>query len=247
MEDASLGEALKTLKLENADGEAMTYESHRVLELERRRILAAAFPECGMPNDQVVAISARDSKGAWREFIAVLKDPADPSPTASLVMGSCAITYEDLSPSECIEYSFAEDPSTWALAQISLEALENYRGQKFEHWKSMLTSPTCEAQFRRMLQIGIVARLYDSHVFPTPESQKSLYQVTDEKTGKLIELPHPVAGLRVWDASKSSYQSLDPQLTGAPSEAEKSTYWTNLIQELKVKLGDEYVSSFVKQ
>lgn len=241
MEDRSVGEALKALKFENADGEAMTYDSHRLLESERRTIIEGAFPDCAARDHQVMAVVARDSKGGCREFIAIVKESS-----ASLVMACCAITYEDMSPSECIEYAFAEDPKTWAIAQISREALENYRGMKFAVWKGMLTNPTCEAQFRRMLQIGIVARLYDAHVFPTPETQKALYQVTDEKTGKLIELPHPVAGLRVWNASNQCYDSLDPQLTGAPSEAEKASYWANLIQELKVKLGDEYVSSFTK-
>jgi len=245
MENESVGTAVKALSLENADGEAMIYESHRALELERRQIIGTAFPECAVNDDPVIAIVGKDDKGNRREFIAVVKD-AGSSPTASLVMGSCQITYEDMSPTECCEYSFAEDPKAWAIAQISREALENYRGMKFEAWKSMLTNPTCEAQFRRMLQIGIVNRLFDNNIFPTPDAQKSLYQVTDDKSGKLIELPHPVAGLRVWNAANQSYDSLDPQLTGAPTEGDKDASWAQLIQELKVKLGEEYVSQFLK-
>jgi len=244
MEGASIGEALQALSFENADGEGMTYQSHRPLELERRQIIAKAFPDCAAQDVQVMAVVAKDDKGNCREFVAIVKELAG-SPTASLVMGSCSITYEDMTPSECCEYSFAEDPSTWASAQLSRDALESYRSMKFEAWKGMLTAPTCEAQFRRMLQIGIVTRLFDGHVFPTPESQKSLFQVIDEKSGKTIELPHPVAGLRVWNAASQCYDSIDPHLQGAPQEAEKDAFWARLIQDLKVQLGDEYVSKFL--
>lgn len=246
MEDEAVGEAIKALKLENADGEAMTYQSHRPLESERRQIIASAFPACGVMDDQVMAIVAKDAEGNAKEFTAIVKEATDAPPSASLVMGSCQITYEDMPPADCVEYAFAEDPGSWALAQLSRDALETYRGMKFEAWKGMLTNPTCEAQFRRMLQIGIVTRLYDPHVFPTPESLKSMYQVTDEKTGKLIELPHPVGAMRIWNAGSQSYDMIDPQLQGAPPEAEKDAWWANLIQELKAKLGDEYVAQFVK-
>jgi len=245
MEDASVGEAIKVLSFENADGEAMTYQSHRPLEPDRRKIIALGFPECAAPDAQVMAVLAKDGNGGFREFLAILKE-AGGSKTASLVMATCQITYEDMPPSECCEYAFAEDPATWAIAQLSRDALENYRNMKFEAWKSMLTTPTCEAQFRRMLAIGLVTRLYDAHVFPTPESQKSMYQVTDEKTGKLIELPHPVAALRVWNAANGAYDSIDPHLLGAPTEADKDVFWANLIQELRVKLGEEYVNQFLK-
>lgn len=241
MEDASIGPAVKALKYVNKDDESMTYQSHRLLELERRHAMAIAFPEIGVMEDSVVAVIAKDDKGESREFIAIMKDGI-----ASLVVGSCQILFEDMSPSECVEYNFAEEPAAWASALISCEALETYRGMKFEAWKKMLLEPTCEAQFRRMLQIGPVIRLYDPQIFPTPDSLKSSYQVTDEKNGRQIQLPHPVASLRIWNAAKQCYDAIDPQLKGAPSEAEKSAWWTNTIKELKGKHGDEYVSSFLR-
>lgn len=246
MEDPSVGEVLKGLSLENADGEAMTYQSHSALEPARRQIMAAAFPDCAAQDGKVMVVIGKDAKGTSREFVAVVKGIDAGSPTAALVMATCQITYEDMTPSECCEYAFGEDPNSWALAQLSRDALESYRGMKFEAWKSMLMNPTCEAQFRRMLQIGIVSRLYDAHVFPTPEAHKSLYNVSDEKTGKNIQLPHPVAALRVWNAAEQKYDSIDPQLQGAPTEAGKAEYWTSLMLELKQKLGDEYVSQYVK-
>merc|ERR1719386_368004 len=134
----------------------MTHQSHRQLEPERLPIMAAAFPECAAADVQVIAVTANGSDGIVKEFIAVAKGAGSGAASASLVTATCAIMYEDMTPSECCEYVFAEDPNTWAIAQLSRDALESYRGAKFESWKQMLLKPTCEAQFRRMLQIGIV-------------------------------------------------------------------------------------------
>merc|ERR1712194_952589 len=139
-----------------------------VLEPEGKKVFASAFAECG--SGQVVAIVAKGPSGDSKEFTAVLKGDGA---SAELVMGSCQITFEDLTPSDCIEYSFADEPGQWNLAQVSLEALETYRGMKFDAWKNMLDKPTCEAQFRRMLNIGVVTQLFDPQLFPTPESLKS--------------------------------------------------------------------------
>mmetsp|Transcript_17762 Transcript_17762/g.41357 ORF Transcript_17762/g.41357 Transcript_17762/m.41357 type:complete len:245 (+) Transcript_17762:205-939(+) len=244
MSASAVEEAIKKLSLTDGDGEALQYVSYRTLESERQEIFATAFPECGA--SQVFAISARHSSGAIKELIGVLEGTAD-APSVQLVTASCSITYEDLSPSDCIEYAFAEEaPPRWHLAQLSREALETYRGMKFEAWKQMLHHTTCEAQLRRMLQIGLVNRLYDPNVFPTPDSLRAQYQVTDDKTGKLIDLPHPVGSLRVWDAEAKAYTSLSPQLDGAPSEADKAGEWARIVANLKESMGEEYIASFMK-
>eukprot|EP00408_Alexandrium_pacificum_P023916 CAMPEP_0171190958 /NCGR_PEP_ID=MMETSP0790-20130122/19119_1 /TAXON_ID=2925 /ORGANISM="Alexandrium catenella, Strain OF101" /LENGTH=243 /DNA_ID=CAMNT_0011656095 /DNA_START=45 /DNA_END=776 /DNA_ORIENTATION=+ len=236
MDDGALGEAVKQLVLKNADDEVLTYESHHALDPARQQIMATAFPACE-PQKKVIAILASGPNGTKMEHIAVVQDSAAPQ----LVVGSCQISFEDITPSECVEYCFPEAPSTWVMAQLSLLALETYRGKKFETWRNMLLEPTCEAQFRRMLQIGLVAEIFDPHVFPTPESMKSKYQVTDEKTGKLIELPDPVSALRVWDAEQQAYRSIGTQLKGAPSEAERSSWWADFMKELCEKHGQEYI------
>merc|ERR1711879_364809 len=203
------------------------------VEPARRNIFATLFPECTEGDGRmVVAIIAKDNAGDLIELVAAGTN------ALKLLKCSCQITMEDLSPSECVEYAFAEAPCQWRLAQLSRGALESYRSMKFEAWKKMLLEPTCEAQFRRMLQIGPVTRLYDPQIFPTPDSLRSSYQVTDEKNGRQIQLPHPVANLRLWNASKRSYDKIDPQLEGAPSEAEKNAWWAKTIQDLKEKHGD---------
>eukprot|EP00747_Dinoflagellata_sp_TGD_P167495 gnl/TRDRNA2_/TRDRNA2_192001_c0_seq1.p1 gnl/TRDRNA2_/TRDRNA2_192001_c0~~gnl/TRDRNA2_/TRDRNA2_192001_c0_seq1.p1 ORF type:complete len:243 (+),score=37.57 gnl/TRDRNA2_/TRDRNA2_192001_c0_seq1:131-859(+) len=239
-DDGLIAEAAKSLKLENGDGDAMTYVSHCALDPSRRQLYAEVWPECG-GEAKVVAIVARCGSET-REFVAVVEE----GPTLSLIMGSCQIMMEDMTPSECIEYAFGEQPARYRLAQITRSALETYRGQKFKAWQNMLDSPTCEAQFRRMLQIGVITRLFDTHVFPTPEDLKSLYQVTDEKSGKVITLPHPVSELRVWDPAKQQYESISSHLDGAPADQEKSSWWEKKLQGLKEQHGEEYMATLMK-
>merc|ERR1712226_1292719 len=109
----------------------------------------------------------------------------------------------------------------------------------------MLLHGTCEAQLRRMLHIGVVTQLYDEHVFPTPDHLKSQYEVTDERTGRLIRVPHPVSGLRVWRASHLHYETIDPHLSGAPSESSREAWWANQVAELKEQMGAEYIESLL--
>jgi len=243
-----LGDAqLASLTFEDRDGAAMQVVSQRLLELERREVLKGAFPECASASHVVAIVARSPESGEMREFIVCVKETfSGASPEVQMVMASCQISYEDITPSECIEYSFAEAPDVFALAQLSREALETYRGMKFASWKNMLTNPSCEAAFRRMLQIGVVTQLFDPNVFPTPEGSKALYEVTDETSGKLVSLPHPVAKLRIWSAESGCYEAIDPHLTGAPPEAEKAKWWDDLMQEFKLQRGEEYISTLLK-
>jgi len=246
MDEEAISKAVSALTLKNADDEVMSYTSHRALDAARQQVIATAFPDAAAAGHKAVAVVA--SKGdEVKEFVAVFKcESGSPPASPQLLMGSCQITYEDLTPSDCIEYAFGEAPDEWRMTQLSQEALETYRGMKFEAWKSMLVNPTCEAQFRRMLQIGMISQLYDPQVFPTPESLRSKYQVTDERTGKLIELPHPVKGLRIWDAKAQAYKAVETQLTGAPGPAESAKWWGDFIkEELNAKHGDEYITNLM--
>jgi hypothetical protein len=184
----------------------------------------------------VVAIIAKDNAGDLIELVAAGTN------ALKLLKCSCQITMEDLSPSECVEYAFAEAPCQWRLAQLSRGALESYRDMKFEAWRKMLLEPTCGAQFRRMLQIGSVTRLFDPHVFPTPDGLRHLYQVYDDQSGRQIQLPHPVAALRTWNVGRRAYDAINPRLTGAPLEAAESSWWSALLNELGKQHGKDYVA-----
>lgn len=231
-------EALRKLQLKSVDDEDMKLVSHRVLEEDRRKVMMLSFPQ--LNEGSAVAIIAQSPNGEQREFVAIMKGES-----CDLITGSCQITFEDLTPSDCIEYCFPEAPSEWHMAQVSREALETYRGMKFEAWKQMLQKPTCEAQFRRMLQLGCVSELYDPQLFPTPTAFQSQYQVTDDRTGKLISLPHPVKELRIWNASKLKYEVIDTKLTGAPLQAEKDAWWKDFVNTLRGEHGDEYITGLL--
>merc|ERR1719253_1864068 len=101
----------------------MAFKACRNLEPERRQILATAFPELGTASRAVAVLGVSADGAKVREFVAVIDGGS-----ATLLMGSCQITYDDISASECVEYAFDEEPGKWAAAQLSLEALENYRG-----------------------------------------------------------------------------------------------------------------------
>lgn len=247
MEDG-VTEAMVTegLTFTNSDGEPMGYSSHRILESNRQQIIGAVFPECSSAVKVVAVVTKSKDSNDMKEFILAFKAEAGGGVSKpQMVMGSCQIMCEDLTPSDCVEYAFEEAPEQWAMAQLSRDALETYRAMQFDRWKKMLLEPTCEAQFRRMLQIGMVGRLYDPHLFPTPDAFKTKYQVTDERTGKLIELPHPVKELRIWNAAEKRYDTIDNRLVGAPPAEEEGTWWTNFINELNLKHGEDYVSSLM--
>lgn len=241
-EDA-LAKLLAGLTYKNADGEAMSYVSHQPLDAARRKGIASAFPEVAEDGFACFLVSTTKD-GSVKDFIVRVKEGHQPS-HATVVMGSCQIMFEDLSPCDCIEYAFPEAPEEWRVAQLSQDALEQYRGMKFDSWQDMLKAPTCEAQFRRMLQIGMISQFYDPQLFPTPAALKSKYQVQDEKTGKMIDLPHPVNALRIWNATSRSYKAIDTQLTGAPSAAEADKWWSEFVKDLRSKHGEEYVKGLM--
>jgi len=235
-----LAGSIPTLAYKDSSDAAMTYTSHSSLDQTRRKIIATAFPEVATAKGCFSVIAKKGD--AVKEFIVTVGD----GDAATLLEGSCKITYEDLSPSECIEYSFTEAPDDWSMTQLSQLALETYRGMKFEAWKHMLETPSCEAAFRRLLQIGMITQLFDPEVFPTAEAHKAKYQVTDERSGKLIQLPHPVSGLRIWDVQAQAYKRIETQLTGAPGAAEAPKWWDEFVQELNAKHGAEYIAGLVE-
>jgi hypothetical protein len=191
--------------------------------------------------DKVVAVMT-EGVGGQKEFTAVSKGES-----VSIVKGTCSITLAEMLPSEGIEYSFSEDPDKWALAQISKDALEMYRKSKFDQWKEMLMKGECEAQLRRMLLAGVVSGVYDENVFPTPEEYRHLFKVKCEKTGRMVNIPHPVAALRIWNAAEAKYDTLDARLAGAPADADKDAAWGEILKTLKEARGADYIDELMSK
>merc|ERR1712032_1496755 len=104
----------------------------------------------------------------------------------------------------------------------------------------MLKSPTCEAQFRRLLQVGMVNKVYDNIMFPTPEELKEQFMIVDN--GKKIFIPHPVQKLRVWRAKTQAYEDIDPLLEGAPDDSSAEASWNALLDEFRASRGVDYIN-----
>lgn len=206
-----------------------------------------------------VGVAARWNDGTVVEYLGTLTS-SSPAPSAAsspseeelkaitFVVGRCDITYEDLSPTQFIEYAFADETPvpTWHLSKTSNEGYEHFLQCKFKVWEKSMRDPSCEAAFRRMLKRGLVYQMYDSNMFPSPDHLLQKYRVTDEGTGKVVELPHPVAQCRVWDAEKQAYTELPTTLEGAPrDETEAKVYWDTLLQELRDLRGAEYIDTML--
>ena len=161
-----------------------------------------------------------------------------------LVVTEDQVTFDDLLLTGLVEYRFA-DEMVWRLSGVGVETVATIRENTFAAWKAMLDAPDCEAQFRRLLQCGIVVNVYDHVLFPTPEYLTDKYSVVDEKNGKTIALPHQVDSLRVWNAPTQSYTTIDPHLAGAPNAEEKDDVWAGILHALKEKHSAEYIGSLL--
>ena len=108
----------------------------------------------------------------------------------------------------------------------------------------VVSQPDCKAAFRRMWQIGPVFRVYDKLMFPTPEADKAKFEVVDEKTGKTVDIPHPVSSLRIWNPETQQYDDVSPILDGSPEDP--ASYWKGLEKELLEQWGEEEFADMTK-
>lgn len=156
----------------------------------------------------------------------------------------CQVSLEEYSPSQLIEYTFNEN-GPWYLSPMSLPSLEQYRKTKFENWKHMIEHPDCEAAFKRLLNIGLINRMFDFHAFPSPDNEKHLYEVKDEN-GKTVMIPRPVKALRIWNPAKKKYDDVDCHLEGAPKDNEVQQYWENMLNQFRLERGNEYIDKLLE-
>jgi len=154
------------------------------------------------------------------------------------------ILMEEFPITKMVEYRFSAD-DTWKVSQIGVDALAQYRGLKFKTWLEMIRSPDCEAQFRRLLQTGLICTMFDHTAFKTPAADLEKYQVLDQKSGKTVKIPHPVYELRSWDPKQRAYVKQDTRLVGAPKPEDEEKFWENLLDELRGVHGKEYVDQLI--
>lgn len=243
---SSLEEALKNLKFDNGLGKQVSFPLVGFKEMEEDRVERYSSAGCfasigGRPSTVIGAKYETEDFGVVEHVIAWDGSSAKP------VMTECGISYEELSPTQLVEYQYEED-GPWALAKMSLEPLEFYKGSKFKAWREMLDNPSCEAAFARMIQAGPLNCIYDKLGFPIPEKEQAMWTIKDEKSGKLVDIPRPVFGLRIWDPNSDSYKPVSALMGGAPATAEDlAAYWEETLKELKVKHGDEYINKLISR
>jgi len=151
----------------------------------------------------------------------------------SEVLCTCMILYEEMPPTKITEFQFED--GVWRLSKCCADAIENYRGSKFKSWEETFKNTDCKATLRRLTEIGLVTTLFDHLAFPEPENLKDQYQVINDK-GKVVNVPHPVKGLRNWDANSKSYQPMQARLEGAPAQEDEKAYYDNLCTETCVEI-----------
>ncbi|GAB5369530.1 hypothetical protein AAMO2058_001412800 [Amorphochlora amoebiformis] len=227
--------AIKALEIEDEDtGETLAIKSFAELKGDRVERYRRAFPEC--KEGTLVAVNTGDV-----EHIAVFHEGK-----AKVVLAECGITLSDLSPTQLVEYTY-DEKGPWLVSKCSLTALESYRKMKFSQWKKALTHPNCMASFRRVLQMGLVTDLFDHVAFPeATEGEKKKWQVKNEQ-GKIIHIPHPVYGLRIWNKSKNAYDQVRTHMEGAPKPEDSKAYWEQLLNELRQTRGTKLIDDILAQ
>jgi len=233
------------LKLKTPDDEPLKIVSIRVLEPDRRKRYGTVVPDLANAKHDAyacdVCMEDGDEKDVAEKIVVINRD----TQKAKDIICECKIVLDEVPPSGFVEYQFDED-GPWYVSEMCQSAMESYRGSKFQLWKQMMYKPDCEAAFRRLLQIGLITKLFDNVAFPMPEEEKADWQVKDEH-GKTVQIPRPINALRIWNAKKRGYDMLSSRLGGAPAPQDEGKFWQALLQELKDMHSAEYVESLMEE
>mmetsp|Transcript_6964 Transcript_6964/g.5970 ORF Transcript_6964/g.5970 Transcript_6964/m.5970 type:complete len:257 (+) Transcript_6964:41-811(+) len=239
-----IAEAVSKLQLIDDMGDPVKvtgyYVMDSIVDKERLERYISTFAP-GDKGQEGIAVTCQTSDGDTVEYDCVNTGNGTLEP----IMGTCQVMYSEEPCTRFLEYNFKDD-LTWRQSQVTLDPVLQFRDKKFAIWKEQLEHPSCEAAFRRLLQLGLVTNVFDKHMFPTPEHLINEYRVEDENTGKLIDLPHPVNALRLWNASTRSYDAIDPHLAGAPrGEEEAKKVWEDMLNEFREQQGTEYINELL--
>ena len=247
-------EMINKIPLEDEDENALKVSSIRYLEEDRVKIYGA-LEKSILKGQHVLAVECipkdteqeeknkndnddNDDNGSLHEKIIVISNNE-----IDIIELEDKITMEDLSPSKLIEYTFYEN-GEWFLAPMSKLSLEGYRKMKFKAWKDMIENPTCEAAFKRLLNIGLITNMFDNVAFPSPEHEKDDWIVKDDH-GKDVTIPRPVKRLRAWNVKKRCYQDIQSHLDGAPKPEDAEKYWNDMLNKFREQRGDDYINNLL--
>lgn len=256
LSEAQIAAVTTAVNAANEEGEgSFAVASVAPLSAGRRAIYAAAgidgFPAAGTDPDKAVAAVCCVDGGDTIEHIVVVVGGGDGGGGA--VTADPPITYEDkimfddVPLSGIVEYRFGP-AGPRLLGTISTESLSFYVKSKFKVWRELLQSGGngCKRSFRSLLRTGLITRIYDPIAFPSPPAELPDWQVMDENTGKRVDIPRPVADVRVWDAGVGGYRALQGRLEGAPAVAEEAAFWAETLKELKELYGADLVDELME-
>lgn len=223
-------------------------------EAKRRLIRGAALNKglyqlAGLSTDirPVVCLLLKDKSN---EHLAYLNQDG----TVELIFVDDAVSYEPISPLQLVEYCYAAPSSStsldeegeWIASCIGRECMDAYTSTKYNLWKDMFLKAFdgCAKAFLPEIKRGYaMTNVYDHMIFPYDPSESSSWEV--DHNGKIVKLPRPVRGLRIWNANEGAYDSISPRMAGAPDEAEMESAWKALLQELRGTLNPKYGDEFV--
>ena len=229
------------------DREKLSIEMISFLSDARLQIYESKYKNIASA-DCVLSVTVKDDDDELFERIVLVNKNDKDEYTLTDKLCDCMIgalcEVDQFSPSGFIEYCFGGNEQFY-LAPVCVNCLDYYKSQKFEIWKKMLMKPDCEATFRRLLQIGLITKVFDFNLFPIPESELADYQIVNEKTGKTMNIPRPCKSLRVWNVEKKEYEKIDATLKGAPKDEDKEKYWQDLVGKLKKEHGPEYIDKMM--
>jgi hypothetical protein len=150
-----------------------------------------------------------------------------------------AITMDTVNVTELVEYKYSDD-KVWRVSKVGMDSLQNFKRVKYQIWKDQILNEKCEAALKRMIQAGLCDRVFDAEMFPEPEAMKKNYHFNDTKTNKKVDIPHPVAELRIWNATSGKYDAVPPALDNVPQD--KAGEWNAIKAELCRLFGDDFVN-----
>ena len=105
--------------------------------------------------------------------------------------------------------------------------------------------PDCMASFKRVLTNGLVTSMFDHHAFPHESAEAEKRFEVKNENGKVIHIPRPVHGLRIWDHKQGDYKQVRKHMEGAPKPEEAAKYWADMIKKLKETRGSKLIDDIL--
>mmetsp|Transcript_17884 Transcript_17884/g.32009 ORF Transcript_17884/g.32009 Transcript_17884/m.32009 type:complete len:315 (-) Transcript_17884:168-1112(-) len=257
---ATVEKLVSSVEIVDEDENQYRVLSHKPLEEDRRAIYARRFSELDSgtilackcekePEDEEEKPENGDVQIV--EHLLIISKASDDNSgvdgyVARPFLTECKISYEEVSPTQLVEFCFSESPE-WHLGVSTRPFLESFRRTKFGVWKNLLLTTTCKKTLRSLLALGPITHIFDRFALPTPEEHKHLFETLDEN-GKKVFIPHPVKSLRVWNPNTLSYDPVESRLEGSPDTKEAvADFWESILSQLRTAHGKEFIDALIKE